>query len=796
MLVPISWLKDYVDFDVKTEDLASALTMAGFNVENIIELGKDIINVVAGRIVLKEKHPNADKLYVCKVDIGDRELQIITGAQNINEGDIVPVALSGAVLPGGIKIEDSSFRGLTSQGMMCSPKELNLDTKTLPDDQKTGILILPTNSPVGEDIKRILGLDETVLEIEVTANRPDCLSIIGIARETAAILKKEFRFPKLEVPKGKDHIAQYTGAELIAPELCQRYTIRMIDNVKIKPSPLWMQKRLQAAGIRPINNIVDITNYVMLEIGQPLHAFDFDCLDDNKIVVRRAKTGEKLKTLDGVERVLDEDILVIADSNKPVGIAGVMGGENSEITEKTKRVLLESATFNYANIRKTSRKLGVRTEASARFEKGLDPALAIKASERFVQLVIQTQSGEVVDGVIDIYPQEIKPRRISMNSGKVNKLLGTNITIEEMENILNRLELKVLKKTDTNLTIEVPTFRNDIAREADLAEEIGRIYGFNEIKATLPKGITTLGKINKGQAVVDKTKNILNSCGLSEVMTYSFISPKVFHKINIPEGHSLREVITIKNPLGEDYSIMRTTIIPNLLDVIERNINRNIDEIKIFELGNIYRPRDLLLQELPDEDRVLAIGVVGKADFYDLKGIIETLFDNLNIDSYDFLPAKHPTFHPGRTAEILIKNEKIGVLGEIHPDVTEKYEINKRVYMCEINFERVIEATNLTFKYKPLPKFPAITRDIAVIVNEDIMAGDIKKTIEAEGGNIVEKIELFDVYKGRQIPDGYKSLAYSITFRSEERTLTDEDVTAIQEKILSELEKKFNAQLR
>lgn len=797
MLVPIDWLRDYVHFDVSIEELSTALTMAGLNVENIIELGKDISKVVAGKIIAKDLHPNADKLYLCKVDIGGNDiLQIITGADNINKGDIIPVALPGAELPGNKKIEATNLRGLTSQGMMCSPQELKLDLKKLTEDQQDGILILPDNSALGEDVKKILALDGIVMDIEITADRPDCMSIIGIAREVAAILGTNLKYPSIELPKGDGNINDWVRINVEDSTLCPRYTARLIDNIVIKSSPIWMQRRLQMSGLRPINNIVDITNYVMLELGQPLHAFDYDYLDGNKIVVRRAEKGEKIKTLDGTERSLDEEILVIADENKPVGIAGIMGGEDSEVTEKTKKIVMESAAFNYANIRRSSRKLGLRTEASARFEKGLDTTLAKLAGGRFVHLISQTESGNMINGVLDIYSEKTKLSKVTMNTNRVNKQLGTNISVTDMENILNRLELRVINKDKNNLVVEIPSFRSDISHESDLSEEIGRIYGFDKIEPTLPKGITTLGKINRDQTAVNKAKEVLNGCGLSEVITYSFISPKVFSKINIPDNHEYRKAVSIMNPLGEDYSLMRTTIIGNLMEVIERNLNRKVGRIRLFELGSIYKPKNLPLEGLPDEKKVLTLAMVGDVDFYDMKGIIETLLGEFNIKLFDIIEDHHPSFHPGRTAALIVNNKKVGILGEVHPDVTERYEIDERVYISEIQFDDIIRLAKYFYSYKPLPKFPSVKRDIAIIIDDKILAGDIKKTIESEGGSILENVELFDIYKGVQVPMGCKSLAFSITYRSGEKTLLEEDVNEVQRRILLKLKEKYNANLR
>lgn len=797
MLVPVDWLKDYVEFNVSIDELSHSLTMAGLNVENIIRQGENISKVVTGKIVEKKLHPNAERLHICKVDVGkDTILEVITGADNINKGNIVPVALPGAKLPNNNIIKTTNIRGKESQGMMCSLKELGLDPKDYIDKNQEGILILSSDVPLGEDVKKLLGLDSIVLDIEITANRPDCLSIIGIAREIAAILGTDFKYPEIKVPEGKDDINDLIQVKVMDSTLCPRYTARLIDNINIKPSPLWMQQRLRNAGLRPINNIVDITNYVMLEFGQPLHAFDYDYLEGKKIIVRRANKSEKIKTLDGIERTLDEDTLVIADQNKPIGIAGIMGGENSEITANTKKVLLESAAFNYANIRRSSRRLGFRTEASARYEKNLDPTLASLSSKRFAQLVAQTRSGEIVNGVLDSNPKGPETRKVEINADKINKNLGTNISLEKIVNILNSLELYVIQKYKNKLVVEIPSFRKDISQEADISEEIGRVFGFDKIMPTTPKSVATLGKYDDKQIIIDRAKRILNSCGLSEIITYSFMSPKTLTKLNILDNFESCNPISILNPLGEDYSLMRTTLIGNILDAIGRNVNRKVEDIKLFELGTVYKAKQTPLNELPNENKILTIGMVGNVDFYDLKGVIETLLEHFKVGSYNIMEGYHPSFHPGRVASLVIANNRVGVLGEIHPEVAERYEIDERVYISEIEFDHIISSGKHAHNFIPLPKYPPITRDIAIIVNERVLVGDIKETIEREGGELLESVKLFDIYRGDQLPYEHKSLAFALTYRSSKRTLVDKDINDIQNRILKKIKEKYDAELR
>lgn len=797
MLVPVKWLKEYVDIDIDSKELADKLTMSGSHVDSIESVDKGIEKVVVGKILNIEKHPNADKLVITTVDVGEERLQIVTGATNIKVGDYVPVALVGAKLPGGMKIKKSKLRGIESYGMLCSAEELGIDEDLLPKELKGGIYILSEEYPLGSDIKEVLELYGEIIEFEITPNRPDCLSIVGMARETAATLGKKLKYPEIKINKEVDDIADYVNdIEVHDKDLCKRYYARVVKDIKLKSSPAWIQRRLIESGVRPINNIVDITNYVMLELGQPIHAFDLDKINGRKIIVRRAKEGEKIITLDGVERELKDSMLVIADVDKPIAIAGVMGGENSEVSEETTTILIESANFNGRSVRLTSKGVGLRTEASARFEKDLDPSLVDKACNRVCQLIEEIGAGTVVKGSIDIYEDKVEEREITLRPEKVNNLLGVEIKVDDMLKILNSLELKAEYENDI-IHVTVPTFRKDIELEADLIEEIGRIYGFDNIQSKPLIGTLTRGEKSKIRKIEDITKDILKGLGLNEITTYSFISPKAYDKINLPEDSMKRNCIRIMNPLGEDYSVMRTTLIPNMIEVLTRNYNYGVNRAWAYEIGNIFIPKKLPVEELPYEIRTLCIGMYGLIDFFDIKGIVDTMLKKLGIIDCEYIREEnHNTFHPGRTANIIKGNNVLGVIGEIHPKVLENYDIKERLYIAELDFEIIAFLTNLEKKYKPLPKYPAINRDIALVVDKDIMVKEIEKIIWENGSGIVEDVKLFDVYMGKQIPHGKKSVAYSITYRSYEKTLTDEEVTKVHDKIVNELEIQLNASLR
>jgi len=796
MKLPLKWLKDFTDIKAGPEEYANVLTLTGSKVEGIEKLGKDIDKVVVGRILSIEKHPDADRLQVAMVDVGSGTIQIVTGATNIKVNDLIPVALDGSSLPGGKKIKKGKLRGVESCGMMCSISELGLTKEEYPDAAEDGIFILKDDCVPGMDIKDVLGLNDTVIEFEITSNRPDCFSILGLARESAASFGTAFNKPEIKVKELGDPVEGQASVEIQAPDLCSRYAARIVKNVKIEPSPAWMQERLKAAGVRPINNIVDITNYVMLEYGQPMHAFDLENLMGRKIIVRRAADGEKIQTLDGQDRDLDSSMLVIADEQRAVAVAGVMGGANSEITSETKTILFESATFDGISVRLTAKKLGMRTEASGRFEKGLDPENVTDALNRAAQLVEELEAGTVCKGIIDCYPVKAHKRKIAFNPARINALLGTDISEDEMKKIFTRLELEI---NDAEGTVTIPTFRPDLECEADLAEEVARFYDYNNIKPTLLEGkAATIGGRTYKQKIEQIIKQAMRSCGLSEIYTYSFTSPRVFDMINLSPDSELRKAVVITNPLGEDYSIMRTTTLPSMLEVLATNYNRRVEEARFFEMSYVYLPKALPLTELPYEKPVLTLGMFGEnIDFYDLSGIVEELMAVLGIKDFS-LEAVHnnPSFHPGRTAMLIISGKECGVLGEVHPVVSEKFEAAKRNYVAMIDVEPLIKHAVLEHDYKPLPRFPAVTRDIAMLVDDSIPVKRIENEIVSRAGKILEEVRLFDVYKGKQVPEGKKSVAYSIVFRAADRTLTDDEVGKAMTEIINALSEKLGAQLR
>lgn len=796
MLLPIKWLKDYIKTDKSPRELADGLTLSGSHVESIANVNKGVENVVVGKIISLEKHADADKLIICNIDIGEEKLIIVTGAKNLKEGDYIPVAKIGAKLPNDVTIGLTNFRGVDSYGMLCSLKELGFQDNVIPKEMRDGIFVLDKEYPLGKDILEILELNDQVIEFEITPNRPDCLSIIGMARETAATFNYELQEPPIEINNEVDNILDYSKGIEIETDNCIRYYARVVKDVEIKPSPLWLQTRLMEAGVRPISNIVDITNFVMLEYGVPLHAFDLDNLKGKKVIVRQAKDGEKLTTLDGIDRILNSKDIVIADEESPIGIAGVMGGLDSEITSDTKYVLFEGANFNSRSIRLTSKKFNLRTEASTRFEKGLDPDLCNIVVDRVCQLVELIGAGTVVAGNIDVYKGAAKPKVIALRPERANMLLGVEISVDEMLTNLNGLGLKA-SFDGSLINAEIPTFRMDLNIEADLIEEIGRLYGFHNISPKPLVGALTRGEKPYKIRIEDKAKAILTGLGLNEVMTYSFISPKAYDKINLTKSDSSRKYIKLINPLGEDYSTMRTTLLPNMLDLLSRNYNKGAESVYAYEIGNTFIPKSLPIEELPEEKKMLSIGMYGKTDFYEIKDILERTLNRLGIFNIEYeRESNNKTFHPGRTARVLVNNEDIGLIGEIHPDVLSNYDIKTRVYSGQLDFEKIVEFTNMDIKYKQLPKYPAMTRDIAVVLKEDVMVGQIEKTILKYGAGLIESLELFDIYRGNQIQEGLKSVAYSIIYRSHDRTLTDDEVNTIQNQIIEDLEKSFDAKLR
>lgn len=792
MKVPVKWLKDYVDIDMSPQELGDALTLSGSKVEEVIITGDIIQNVVTGKIVKIEKHPDAEKLSICQVDIAKEELtQIVTAATNMKEQDIVPVALHSSTLADGTKIKKGKLRGVVSNGMFCSEEELGIAG----DKPVVGLMILPQDTPVGKDIKEVLDLQTAVIDFEITSNRPDCLSVVGIARETAATLGTEYKMPETKFKATSDKDVNDLIKVEIKDSLCRRYMSRYVTNVKVEPSPQWMQERLLEAGVRPINNIVDITNFVMIELGQPMHAFDKRQITSNTIVVERAKDGEKFVTLDGEERDLDSTILNIKDGDKTIALAGIMGGLNSEVVEDTKEIVLECANFDGTNIRVSSKKLNLRTEASGKFEKDLDPNAVEVAMDRACRLIQELGAGEVAQGTVDVYPEKLNTHTLEVDSKWINKFLGLDISKEEMKLHLDRLDLKTDIKEDM-LVVTVPTFRCDMNIKEDLAEEVARIYGYNKVPSTMPESVTIKGGKSDKQLFETKIIDTLIASGLNQSIAYSFVSPKVFDKILIPQDSYLRKVVKIMNPLGEDYSIMRTTSIPSMMESLGRNYSRNNSLVRLFEMGKVYIPSEDE-KELPEERNIVTIGMYGEADYLDLKGVVENILDSLGIKKAKFTrESENPTFHPGKTAALYIKNELVGIIGEIHPDVADIYEVEERCYVAELNLDVLFKYADVERKYKPLPKFPAVTRDIAILVEDTILVQEIEDTIKKQGGTILESVNLFDVYKGEQIPEGKKSIAYALIYRGENKTLTDKEVNKVHDKITRALEFKLGAELR
>jgi phenylalanyl-tRNA synthetase beta chain len=806
MLISWKWLKDYVEIDLSPEELAEKLTMAGIPVATVTKLDAGIEKVVTGKLVEVGRHPGADKLSICGVDVGTEILQIVTGADNIRQGDIVPVALIGAKLPSGLEITESKLRGVASNGMLCSASELNMELKNLAPEQRTGIYILPSDTPLGLDAIKVLGLDDVVLEFELTANRADCFSVIGIAREVSALTGKQIRMPLLSLQEKGENVHKFASVQIEAPELCTRFAARVIRNVKVGPSPEWMQQRLRAAGMRPISNIVDITNYVLLEMGQPLHAYDYNLIGKQTLIARNARKGEKLTTLDGNKRELSEGMLVIADAVQPAGVAGVMGGLATEVTANTKAIILESAVFDNVSIRRTAKALGLRTEASHRYEKGVDINGVIRAIDRAAKLMEELGAGEVCKGVIDQYVNITFPTQISLDPQRVNRFLGTRIATKEMVDILERLEFTVEGREILKVT--VPTWRHDVTREADLFEEIGRIFGYNNIPDTLPKGHAMQGGEGYGEEIQTIIRESLVASGLYETVTFSFSHPRILDALRMAADSSLRKAIPLLNPITEDFPILRTTLLGNTLEVIAYNINRKVDDVKVFEMGTVFLPKDLPLTELPIENQMLVGAITGKryptawnqgrdiVDFYDLKGTVETLLQDLGIANYRFAPSEHPSLHPGKTAAIFAGDTEIGVLGEVHPLVQEAFGLSKQVYLFELSVDSLIAAAALIPQYQALPKYPAITRDLALLVDNAIPATRIISTIQKAGGSLLKEVTIFDVYTGEQVPTGQKSIAFALVYQAQDRTLTDKEIEEVQKSILGELSSSLKAQIR
>ena len=799
MKASIEWLKEYSDIDVDAVKLGDILTMTGSKVETIEQRGNDIKNVVVGKILEIVKHLDSDHLVITQMDLGDEKVQIVTGADNIKVGDIVPVAKDGSELPGGVKIKKGKLRGIDSCGMMCSVGELGLDINQYPGQIEHGIMILDKNleNKLGEDIVDVLNLREDIIDFEITPNRPDCLSIEGLGRETAVSLGKEFKNPRknideLEIEDKKE--IEGLKVDIEAPDLCYRYIARVVKNVKVGPSPDWLVRRLNACGIRSINNIVDITNYVMLEMGQPMHAFDINTIEGKHIVVRRAKDGEKITTLDEEERRLNEDDLVIADTIKPVAIAGVMGGINSEIEKDTETVVFESASFYGGAVRKTAKKVGLRTESSSRFEKGLSSENALRAINRAVELVKQLNAGDVVEGKIDVYPTKQKVNKIQLDYDRINKLLGTNISREEMIDTLEKLEIKV-----NNDVALAPYFRMDVEQLADIAEEVLRFYGYDKLDTTLVESDTTIGIRNKEQKIEQKIKNILVNSGLSEIYTYGFVSDKDLEKSKINKG--LKETsILIQNPLSDEYKLMRPSTIPSMMQTLAINANKKNSSAKLFDISKNYKNINNEVEngEVPLQENILTIGMYGDdIDFYTVKGLIENVLETTSINRYDIVrETENESYHTGRCANIKVGIDVIATIGEVHPEVLDNYGIEKRAYLAEVNLSKITKYSKVNKKYVEVPKFPAVERDIAIIVDEKIEVGQIEKIITKKAKKLLEKMQLFDIYRNEKLGENKKSVAYSLIFRDKNRTLSDEEINVVMENIISELQKTLNAELR
>ena len=797
MNTSLSWIKAYVpELDCTAQEYTDAMTLTGTKVEGFERLDKNLDKIVIGQIEKIEKHPDADKLIICQVNIGTETIQIVTGAPNVKEGDKVPVVLDGGSVAGGhdgkmaedgIKIKKGKLRGIESNGMMCSIEELGSSRDMYPEAPEYGIYIFPEDAVVGESAVKALGLDDVVFEYEITSNRVDCYSVVGIAREAAATFRKPFCPPVVTATGNNEDVHDYVKVTVQDPELCLRYTARVVKNIKIAPSPVWLQRRLASCGIRPINNIVDITNYVMEEYGQPMHAYDYDTIAGHEIVVRRAGKDEKFVTLDGQERTMDENVLMICDGEKAIGIAGIMGGENSMITDDVKTMMFEAACFDGTNIRLSSKRVGLRTDASGKFEKGLDPNNAQAAIDRACQLIEEFGAGEVVGGMVDVYSKKKEPVRVVFEPEKINALLGTDISREEMLKYFDKIELAYDEATNE---IVAPTFRHDIFRTADLAEEVARFYGYDNIPTTLPKGEATTGKLPFYLRVEETARDIAEFCGFSQGYSYSFESPKVFDKLLIPQDDQLRQAISISNPLGEDFSIMRTISLNGMLNSLAFNYNHRNKNVKLYELGNVYLPKALPLTELPDERMQFTLGMYGDGDFFTMKGVVEEFFEKVGLRK----PAKYdpnagkPYLHPGRQANIIYEGTVVGYIGEVHPAVADNYGIGERTYVAVLDMKNIVSFATYDRKFEGIARFPAVTRDLSMVVPKQILAGQIEEMIAQRGGKHLESYHLFDLYEGAQIEKGYKSMAYSITFRAKDKTLEESDIASAMKKILNGLE--------
>ncbi len=798
MLLSRKWLNEFVPVDINDHDFAEAMTLSGSKVEITEVEGAEVSSVVVGRVTEIKRHENSDHMWICQVDVGSETVQIVTGAQNVSQGNLVPVAKHNSTLPGDVHIKKGKLRGETSDGMLCSYKELGMTDNDWPHSIVDGIFLLESDPDLkarglqpGDNITTAIGLDDHVVEFEITPNRPDCLSVMGLAREAAATFQKPLTLHEPQVKGGGNgNLTELLDVETPAPDLCPRYTARMVRNVKIGPSPLWLRERLRASGVRPINNIVDITNYVMLEYGQPMHAFDYRYVKGGKIIVRRAENGESLTTLDGNVRQLNDSMLVIADDTRAVGLAGIMGGENSEIVDDTVDVVFESANFNGTCIRRTALALGMRTEASAKFEKGLDILNTLPAVNRACELVELLGAGEVLDGVIDILNFVPQPKQLELRPEKINALLGTQVEAEEMRRILKTLDFGV-----EGDTVTVPSWRGDVEHYSDLAEEVARFYGYNQIPTTAMGGLTTQGGYSQEQRLEQALGTACRSMGYDEIITYSFISPSYYDKIRLPEDAPQRKSMRICNPLGEDTSILRTTVLPSMLEILSRNYNYRNKSARLYELGRTYWGRE---DGMADEPKILSLGQYGPEEsFFTLKGTVEALLESIRAENISFVAESgNPSYHPGRCAKVYVGETEIGVLGQIHPLAAANYDVDAELYCAELRFDALMAARGADPEYAPLPKFPAVTRDIAVLVDSSVTVSALEGCIRTAAQGLLKEAALFDIYTGANLPDGKKSVAFNLVLRSDERSLTAQEADDELALILKALEKDFGATLR
>ena len=805
MNVTLNWLKHYIDFELSPSELADRLTMLGIEVESVKQLGAELEGVVVGSVGSITPHPNADKLVLCQVDIGEPEaLQIVCGAPNVREGMLAPVATIGATLPIGLTIKRAKLRGETSHGMLCSEKELGLS------EDAAGLMELPTDIPLGKSISEVLGLDDVVFELEITPNRPDCLSLIGVAREIRAETGNPLKLPVIDLKESETDIGNLTSVTIDAPDLCPRYAARVIRGVKVGQSPAWLQQRLESIGVGVINNIVDITNFVLMEYGQPLHAFDYHKLAENRIVVRRAMAGENITTLDEVDRELTPDMLVIADAEKPVALAGIMGGYDSEITETTSDVLLESAYFNPSSIRATAKVLGISTEASYRFERGADPGAVLAALDRAAQLIAELAGGTICKGVVDVYPGQQPLTQIQLRPERVNFILGTALDTSEMVQILSDLGFgieesrpEVAPTEESVFQVIVPTFRADVTREIDLIEEIARVYGYDNIPTTLPKGDIPVPAPDPKVEVRRRVKQFLLAAGMMEAINYSFSDPNNFDKTRFTADDPRRDVLKLQNPLSPEMSVLRTTLLPSLLENAQHNRNHQIDTIALFEIGSVFIGTGA--EKEPERVTGILAGQVGdgvysnpyrEPDFYDIKGLVEGILEVCGIVDYTLEKTDAPTFHPGRNAAVLLRNKQIGIFGEAHPEVLDNYDLPYKAYLFDFDMEALVAAAIFAKRFEPIPVYPKVERDLAIVVDEGVLSDMPTGLIYTTGGELVESVRLFDVYEGEQVPEGKKSLAYAITYHSATETLTDKAVNALHDKIIKHLNQELGAELR